>query len=102
MNALDPMHLRIRGTDGDAWKVLVLDDPQTELDKIQARIDAGEVFTTVTVTTSHTGLDRTLDVALDSPVASCELLPPQPTTITGTLTPQPGGRLTITPEGDAR
>ncbi|MFE7121653.1 hypothetical protein ACFU99_40110 [Streptomyces sp. NPDC057654] len=101
MNALGPMHLGICGMGGDAWKVLVLDDPQAELDKIQVRIDAGEVFTTVTVTTSHTGLDRTLDVALDSPVASCELLPPEPTSITGTLTPQPGGRLTFAPEGDA-
>ncbi|HWU07452.1 MAG TPA: hypothetical protein VN520_13915 [Streptomyces sp.] len=102
MNARGSVHLRIRGTDGETWKVLVLDDPQAELAKIQARIDAGEVFTTVTVTTSHTGLDRTPNVALDSPVASCELLTPQPTTITGTLAPQPGGRLTITPESDAR
>ncbi|MFH9812482.1 hypothetical protein ACH4NO_18040 [Streptomyces olivaceus] len=88
MNGSGPKYLGIKGSNGDGWKVLVWDDPEGELARIQARIDAGETFTSVTVA-SH-------KVALDSPVMSCELLPLQPTVVRGTVSPELGGRYTFT------
>lgn len=98
MSGQEPSYLGIQGTaDGDGWRILVFDDPQGELDKVQARLDAGEVFASVTVTTSRIGSTR--KVTFESPVASCRLLPPQPTVIKGTVTPQGvGDRYTFTPK----
>ena len=93
-----PKYLYIEGTErGDGWKILVWGDPQGELNKIQSRIDAKEIFTSVTVTTG-THVDSTREVIFDSPVASCQLLPLVPTVIKGTITPQgDGDRYTFTP-----
>lgn len=96
MNGSEPSYLRINGADGDGWKILVWDDPQSELDRIQSRIDAGEIFTSVTVATSRGG--STQVVTFESPVASCQLLPLEPTVIKGALSPQQGDRYTFTPE----
>ncbi|MFE7727403.1 hypothetical protein ACFU5D_16610 [Streptomyces anthocyanicus] len=90
MSGSGPKYLGITGTDGDGLKVLVWDDPEGELAKIQARIDVGETFTSVTVA-SH-------EVTLDFPVTSCELLPLQPTVVQGTLSPEQDGRYTFTTE----
>ncbi|MEU9415948.1 hypothetical protein [Streptomyces sp. NPDC048272] len=94
----EPSYLGIQGTDdGDGWRILVFDDPQGELERVQTRIDAGEVFTSVTVTTSRSGATR--EVTFESPVASCQLLPLEPTVIKGTITPRGAGdRFTFTPK----
>ncbi|MFI8792582.1 hypothetical protein [Streptomyces sp. NPDC055105] len=96
MSTSAPRYLGIKGTDGEGWKVLVWGDPDGELAKIQSRIEAGEVFTSVTVDTSGTGSTR--EVTLDSPVASCELLPLKPTAIKVTVAREQGDRHTFTTE----
>ncbi|MFF7764288.1 hypothetical protein [Streptomyces griseorubiginosus] len=91
-------YLAVTGVDGVRWKVFVWDDPQGELAKVQARLDSGETFTTHTVITSRCG--GTYELTLESPAASCELLPMEPTAIRGTLTPpqEEGRPHTFTPD----
>jgi hypothetical protein len=83
-----PQYLGIEGSDGARWRILVWDDPQGELDRIQARLDASETVRSVTVTT-HAAV--TQEVALDSPAVSCRLFPLAPTVIKACVSAAPRG-----------
>lgn len=85
MKGQAPCYLGIEETDGTRWRVLVWDDPQSELDKIQARLDAGATVTALTVVT-HGSV--TQEVPLGSPAVSCRLLPLTPTVIGGCRRPE--------------
>lgn len=85
MSQHKPCYLGIEETDGTRWRVLVWDDPQGELDKIQARLDGDETIRSVTVTT-HGSV--TQEIPLSSPAASCRLFPLAPTVIGGCRRPE--------------